>query len=130
MTDYPRLTEMGVLHYQQITRFTVNSLDHTDYLRIFYKRPGGSLLPTSRSYEFPRVQVGGESGSGSDSSAVVMQSNPAFKEAVGELESIMSARESKEGLAEAMRNEVRQLEEDIAMHVECLESLIEKMRSI
>lgn len=130
MTDYPRLAEMGVLHPRQIAYFSVNSIGYDDYLRIVYERPKGSFLPTSRSYRFPRQQVELVSDAGSSKTDVVMESSPEFREAVAELEVIMSTKESKHDLAAMMLDEVRQLEEEFSMHTEYLKDLIEKVRVI
>lgn len=128
MTKFPRLTEMGVLHPQQIAYFSVNSLDYIDHLRIFYDRPKGSFLPTSRSYKFPRVQK--TLSPEADSPDVVMESSQEFRQAVAELESILGIKGSKQDLAAAMLNEIRQLEEEISNHAECLKDLIERIRAI
>lgn len=130
MTDYPRLAEMGVLHPQHIVYFSINSLEYTDHLRIFYERPKGSLLPTSRTYKFPRVQKKLEPGSAVTGPDVVMESNPALREAVAELESLLGVRESKEDLAATVLNELRQLEEDVAIRSDCIKNLVEKMRTL
>ena len=124
MADYPRLIEMGVLHPQQIAHFSVNSLEFTDHLRIFYERPKGSLLPASRTYKFPRVQKQLESG---DTEAV-MASNPALLEAVAELETLIGKRESKDELAATILKELTQLEEDVAIRSDCIKNLVEKLR--
>jgi hypothetical protein len=130
MKDYPRLTEMGVLHPKQIAHYSVSSLDLTDYLRIVYKRPKGSLLPTSRIYEFPRVQKDADADDRADAPEFVMVSCPEFREAVTELQTILSARDSKQDLLEAMQMQVQQLEEEVTMHTETLRHLIEKIRAI
>ena len=56
MRDYPQLTAMGIQNPTEIRSYMVNSIATTDVLRIIYKRKEGSLLPASRSYDFPRVQ--------------------------------------------------------------------------
>lgn len=130
MTEYPRLAEMGVLHPQHIVYFSVNSLEFTDHLRIFYERPKGSLLPTSRTYKFPRVQKKLESGKVAKGSDVVMESNPALREAVAELDALLGVRESKDDLASTMLKELRQLEEDVSIRTDCVKNLVEKMRAL
>ena len=129
MTDYPRLTEMGVLHPQQIAYFSVNSLDQTDYLRIVYDRPKGSLLATSRSYKFPRAQNKVETGGDSATPGYVMQSSEEFREAVAELQALLDGKEQKQELAATMLDQLRQLEEEFGMHSEALRALIEKIRA-
>ena len=39
---------MGVTNPEQIAKFSVNSVDYTDFLGIVYDRPKGSLLPGER----------------------------------------------------------------------------------
>jgi hypothetical protein len=130
MKDYPRLTEMGVLHPKQIAYFSVSSLEQTDYLRIVYDRPIGSFLPTSRIYEFPRVQKDSGSGADADAPEFVMVSCPEFREAVAELEKILNVREDKQDLVETMQKQVQQLEDEVSMHAEQLKHLIEKIGTI
>lgn len=124
MAEYPRLKEMGVNHPQHIVHFSVNSLEFTDHLRLFYERPKGSLLPASRTYKFPRVQKPLKSGD----TETVMASNPALLEAVAELETLLGKRESKAELATTILKELNQLEEDVAIRIDCVRNLVEKMR--
>ena len=130
MEDYPRLTEMGVLHPQQIADFSINALDHIDYLRIVYDRPKGSLLATSRSYKFPREQKEIEGDNGSTTTRYVMESSSEFREAVAELRALLDGKEDKQELAATMLDQLHQLEEEFCMHAEALKALIEKVRAI
>lgn len=121
---------MGVLHPQQIARFSVNSIDYTDFLRIVYDRPANSSLPVSRTYRFPRVQKTAELGSETPQPEVVMESSPALLEALEELRELVAARESKLGIAATMLDELRCLEEDMASHSESLKELINRITEI
>ena len=127
MPDYPRLTEMGIARPLEIAHFAVNSIDHTDFLRIVYNRSQGSLLPASRSYRFPRVQKKVGSRDDGTGDRFVMESSPEFREAVGELEKLLSIRESKNEIADEMLDALRQLQEEVAMHGEYLKMLIRKI---
>ncbi len=124
MSDYPRLTEMGVESFEQIAGFTVNSLDYTDFLRIDYDRPTDSFLPVRRTYEFPRTQKTATSGSGE---AVVMESNACLREALLELKSIVGARESKKGVAACILEEVQRIEDETAAHCARIRELVAKL---
>ena len=121
---------MGVLHPQQIVRFSVNSIDYTDFLRIVYERPTGSLLPVGRTYRFPRVQKTAESGAENTGPEVVMASSPALLEVLEELQELVAARDSKLDIAAAMLDELRGLEEDIASHSESLRKLANRIKEI
>ncbi len=130
MSDYPRLAAMGVEHPEHIAYFSVSALDQVDHLRIVYERPKGSFLPTIRSYRFPRVQKSAAKTGSSSGSDFVMERCPEFREAVTELEKVMSLRETKQDLTASMLAQLQQLEEDIAMHTDYLKTLIEKVRSM
>ncbi len=127
MPDYPRLKEMGIVRPLEIAHFSVNSIDHTDFLRIVYNRSEGSLLPASRSYRFPRIQkqLGRRVEAGGEQ--IVMESSPEFREALDELETLLSVREHKTEIAEEMLDALRQLQEEVAMHGEYLKILINKI---
>ena len=125
MSRYPRLTEMGVHHPEQICRYSVSSIGYTDALRITYMRPKGSFLPVSRSYMFPRVQ---KSMPGKSDTEAVMESNPGLREAVAELKSIIDAREHADGIAAAIIEEIDSLEHDIAMRSAYLKELAARLK--
>ena len=129
MKDYPRLTEMGVLHPGQIDRYSVNSIDYTDVLRIVYRRPRGSVLPESRTYKFPRVQRSRSLRSGDTKAEVVMESDPCLREALEELADIMAERKEEKDVATALLDEVRHLEDEVAARVEALREQITKLQA-
>ena len=124
MKEYPRLSEMGVLHPQHIAQYSVSSIDYVDYLRIVYDRPKGSLLPVTRTYQFPRVQK--KLGAGGDAKAtdVVMESCPEFLEAIDELKKICTERTSKQDISVQMLDELNRLEEEFALRSARLKALI------
>ena len=125
MSDYPRLAEMGVASFDQIAAYTVNSLDLKDFLRIDFDRPEGSFLPCTRTYDFPRVQKKAPGKDGGD--AVVMETNPALREALAELKKIVGARESKKGSAACILEELQRLEDETSAHAARIRDLIEKL---
>ncbi|MGB5621165.1 MAG: DUF3461 family protein [Gammaproteobacteria bacterium] len=130
MKTYPRLTEMGVLHPQQISNFSVNSIAYTDVLRIVYRRPKGSILPLTRTYKFPRVQKAAEIGVKKRKVKTVMESDPALREAVEELQDLMESKQQKQEVADSILEEIRLLEEDIALRAEYLRELVSKIKAV
>jgi len=128
METYPNLTEMGVIHPRQIEKFSVSSLAYTDVLRLIYKRPKGSILPESKTFKFPRVQkrvtVEGKPGRAED----VMESNPAFLAVLAELRDITDSKRKKENTASAIIEELRLLEEDIAMRSDYIRQLANSIK--
>ena len=129
MKSYPHLTEMGVSNPQQIESFSVNSIAYTDVLRIVYERPKGSLLPSSKTYKFPRIQKSvkkeGDPGQGD----VVMVSDPALQSAREELQQIIEAKEQDQDIAAAILEELRLLEEDIALRSDYIKALAGKIKN-
>ena len=128
MPDYPRLKEMGIVRPLEIAYFSVNSIDHTDFLRIVYDRSPGSLLPASRSYRFPRIQRKLAAEADATGDRFAMESSTEFREAIDELEKLLSIKEHKSEIAEEMLDALRQLQEEVAMHGEYLKVLIKKIQ--
>ncbi len=116
---------MGVEHPQHIDSFSVNSIGYTDVLRIVYERPKGSLLPASKTFKFPRIQQTAKN-QGKDQAEVTMKSDPVFRSAVGELQDILAAKQKDQDVASAIVEELRLLEEDIALRSQYIKSLLEK----
>ena len=127
MSDYPRLTDMGIVSFDQIIGYTVNSLDLKDFLRIDFERPEGSFLPCSRTYDFPRVQKKAAVKSEDSNEAVVMETNPALREALEELKIIIGVREEKRGIAECILEELQRLEDETRSHSARLREMIERL---
>ena len=127
MSDYPKLTEMGVQHPEEIEKFAVYTVGHTDVLRIIYDRKKGSLLPVSRRYKFPQVKESVLVDSGTRQTETLYKSTPAFREALHELEQLKLAREQGQDLAAMIREEIKHLEEDIALRTQYIHSLVDKL---
>lgn len=128
-SPYPTLTEMGVESPKQIARYHISSLNYVDVLRIAYERPKDSMLPSSRTYKFPRVQET-VSGAGKSEGSVAMKTHPKLRAALEELDSILKAKTSKESIANEILEEIALLEEDIAMRTECLKVLVSKIPAV
>ena len=126
MKNYPQLSTMGVTSTQHIDKYAVNSIGYMDVLRIVYARPKGSMLPTSRIYKFSRVQreITGDDGK----TEVVMETNPALRAALDELQDILAAKVSTQDVASAILEELRLLEEDIALRNESIRVLVGRIK--
>ena len=127
MSDYPKLTEMGVKNPDEIEKFAVYTVGHTDILRIIYDRKKGSLLPVSRRYKFPQVKKSVLVDSGTRQTEIVYESLPAFREALHELEQLKLARSKGQDLKALLTEEIRHLEEDIALRTQYIQTLIDKL---
>ena len=127
MSDYPRLTEMGIQHPEQIEKFAVYTVGRTDILRIIYDRKKGSLLPVSRRYKFAQIKKSVLVDSGTRQTETMFESAPAFREALHELEQLKLVREKGDDLATMIRLEFQHLEEDIALRSQYIKSLLDKL---
>jgi hypothetical protein len=127
MSNYPHLTEMGILNPQEIEKFAIYSTDKLDVLRIIYERKKGSLLPVSKNYKFPRVKKSHLVDSGTRDTAVVFESTEAFRSALHELEALKVNKSKGEDLAALILAEIQFLEEDIALRTEYIKSLVGKI---
>ena len=128
MKKYPRLEEMGVNNPQEIEKFLIYTTDNFDILRIIYERKKGSLLPVSKNYKFPRIKKSVLVDSGTRQTEVIFESDPAFREALSELEQLKTARDQGADLSELITEEVRLLEEDVALRIDYIKSLIKKVK--
>ena len=127
MSDYPKLTEMGIQHPEEIEKFAVYVVGKTDVLRIIYDRKKGSLLPVSRRYKFPQLKKSVIVDSGTRQTETVFESTPAFREALHELEQLKLARGKGQDVAAMIRAEIKYLEEDIALRTQYIQSLVDKL---
>ena len=127
MSNYPKLTEMGVRNPQEIEKFGVYTVGTTDILQITYNRKKGSLLPVIRRYKFPQVKESVVVDSGTRQTETLFKSTPAFREALHELEQLSAAQQGGEDIKALLQEEIRLLQEDIALRTDYIKSLIEKM---
>ena len=127
MSDYPKLTEMGIQHPEEIEKFALYTVGRTDILHITYDRKKGSLLPVSRRYKFPQIKKSVLVDSGTRQTETMFESSPAFREALHELEVLKAAREKGLDLAAMIREEFKHLEEDIALRTQYINSLLDNL---
>ena len=127
MSNYPHLTEMGILNPQEIEKFAIYSTDKLDVLRIIYQRKKGSLLPVSKNFKFPRVKKSVLVDSGTRDTAIIFESTDAFRSALHELEALKVNKSKGEDLAALILAEIKLLEEDITLRTEYIKSLVGKI---
>lgn len=130
MKKCPKLNEMGVTHPQHVIKYSVNSIDFTDVLRIVYKRPKGSVLPETKTYKFPRVQKAVVGKNGKPTTEMVMESDPCLRAAVAELKDVLQARKETGTTVDAILEELRLLEEDIDLRSNYIRELLGKIKPV
>ncbi|MEM6512826.1 MAG: DUF3461 family protein [Pseudomonadota bacterium] len=124
MSDYPRLTEMGIQNPQQIVSYAINSMNRIDTLRITYKREKGSLLPTSKSFEFPRIQQTPEPDK---IAGTVLATSPRLKEIRRELESLLKLREKTDCTVKTVKKQIEALENEFDMRLGEIRRMLDEL---
>ena len=127
MSDYPNLANMGIQHPDEISKFAFYTVGNTDILHITYDRKKGSLLAESRRYKFPQIKKSVMVDGGTDSAQMVFESAPAFRDALHELEQLKKVREQGSDQKAVIREEIKNLEEEIAWRLEYISKLTEKL---
>ena len=127
MSKYPKLSEMGIQHPEEIEKFTVYTVGKTDVLQISYSRKKGSLLPIIRRYKFPQVKESVMVDSGTRKTEVLFKSTPAFREALHELEQLKIAKAEGLDLKAMIKDEIRLLQEDIALRTQYIDRLLDQL---
>ena len=126
MPEYKTLREMKVKRPDQIDRYSVQSVDNTDVLRIVYKRKKGSFLPESKRFRFPRIKKTSLADGGRRKIDVRWEVSPFLQKAVSELDHILDTEISEKRRREIILDELRLLQEDAAHRIDYIRSLIEE----
>ena len=124
---YPTLTMMGVTSLQEIERYSLQTTNDIDVLRIKYKRTKGSLLPASKKYRFGRSENTFVSDSGSSTIENIQEVSPALLAAIAELDTIVEEKLSTKERIEVIMEEFKQLEEETITRVQYLRSLVKEL---
>ncbi|MDA8002605.1 MAG: DUF3461 family protein [Alphaproteobacteria bacterium] len=124
---YPTLTEMGINNPGEIERFSLNTINNTDILRIVYKRKKGSLLPASKRFRFGRASRSVIADSGTRKTEIIHEISPFVQKAVAELEQLLAAKKKGKVQASLVKEELQRLHEDVASRVKYIESLLDEM---
>ena len=127
MSEFQALTAMGVKHPEHIARYALYMVDNTDILRITFDRKKGSILPTSVNFRFPRIKKPALVDSGTRRTEMVYESSLEFRNAVAELDRLMEAKKSSEDLEELIEHEVHALEEEVALRIAGIKSLVKRI---
>lgn len=127
MSTFPTLTEMGINNPGEIERYSLNTTNNIDVLRIVYKRQKGSLLPTSKRFEFGRASKTVVADSGTQKTEILHVISPFLQKAMKELDSIISAKKSTIEQATLVKQELQRLHQDMASRLVYIESLIDEL---
>ncbi len=127
MPKYNTLGEMKITSPLEIERYSVQTVDHTDVLRVVYKRKKGSFLPESKHFRFPRIKKTSMEDSGTRKVDIRWEVSPFLQRAVSELDQILSEKISQEKRREIIMDELKRLEQDAHMRIVYIRGLIEEL---
>lgn len=86
--SYPALKNLGINRPLEISGYTLSTHQDVDTLRIKYNRQKGSLLPTTKRFQFPRRPMPGMPVVPGE--AVMTEISPALEDALAELSQLLS----------------------------------------
>ncbi len=131
MPEYKTLKEMKINMPTQIDRYSVQTVEHpdehTDVLRVVYKRKKGSLLPESKRFRFPRIKKTSLEDGGTRKMNMRWEVSPFLQKAISELDQVISTKLSKKENIKLILEEMKRLEEDAAHRIDYIRSLVESI---
>ncbi len=127
MSKYPTLSEMGINNPGEIERYSLNTTNNIDVLRVVYKRKKGSFLPASKRFEFGRSKKSIVADSGTEKTEMLHVISPFLQDAISELDGIINAKKSNIEYAQLVKQELQHLHKDMASRLVYIESLIDEM---
>lgn len=126
---YPTLTQMGITNPQQIASYNLVTVEPTkDVLRIKYKRPAGSLLPVTRSYEFSRVPRASDPNATFGHEMTIYEIAPILDAALLELDSITRVHRDTDDRVSDVLEQLNHLEQMASAELKSIRAKIEEIR--
>lgn len=122
--NYPSLQDMGITNPEEITRYSLQTLNNIDILRIVYKRQKGSLFPSSKKFKFPRTKRLLTNDHGDSETSEI---SPFLSKVIDELHKIVELKHTAEEQKEIILDEIKRLEEEVHSRVSYIQSLVNKL---
>ena len=127
MAEFKSLRQLGINNPDEIDRYSLQTVNNVDILRVVYRRKKGSLLPDSKKFRFART----EKIRGADPDArgtwIDYEVSPFIRDVMAELDQIVRAKHDREHKLEVIREELARLEEENTHRVAYIRSLIESL---
>lgn len=123
---YPALTEMGITNPEEIERYSLQTVNNVDVLRIIFKRKKGGFLASSRKYRFGRSQKMVVSDGGSNKTELVHEISPFVIKATDELRQIVKGQHNRGDQIALIMEEINRLEEETHSRIAYLKTLVSK----
>ena len=124
MASYPALTEMGITNFQDIERYSLQTNNNVDVLRIVYKRKKGEFLHSSKKFRFGRAQKMVITDAGQNKTAVVHEISPFVIKVTDELRSLVKTKHTREERMAIITEELKRLEEETNTRISYIRKLV------
>ena len=126
MASYPALTEMGISNPQDIERYSLQTNNNVDVLRIVYKRKKGELLHSSKKFRFGRAQKMVVTDAGQNKTAVVHEISPFVIKVTDELRGLVKTKHSRDEQMAIINEELNRLTEETNTRIAYIKALVAK----
>ncbi len=123
--SYPALQNLGINRPHEISGYTLSTHNDIDTLRIKYNRQKGSLLPTTKRFQFPRRPMAGVPIAPGE--PVMTEISPALESALEELSRLLSKNTSIADKKVELLSEIDEFESYIKTRLAEFRSEIEQL---
>ena len=127
MAKYPNLEALGVTDPEDIDRYSLQTVNNVDVLRIVYRRQKGEILSESKKFRFGRAERYLRAEGGSQTPEVVHEVSAVVSRLMEELDQIVAAKHSREHRLEVIEEELRRLEEENNHRIAYIRKLIAEL---
>lgn len=127
MADYPTLHEMGISSPETIDRYSLQTINNMDILRIVYKKHKGSILPDSKRFRFPRTEKLSPGDGKGRENQFYYEVSPVVHKAMAELDKIVQAKRERSHQLELIKEEIQRLQEEASTRIDYISSLVAEL---
>lgn len=127
--EYPTLKQLDITRPNEISSYTLSTSGNIDTLRVRYTRKKGSLLPTSKRFQFSRHPMKGMNDENKPAQSVITEVSPVLTQVLLELETLLSAKRNTKNKKEQLLKEISDFEKDLDDFYGLIQSQLANFRS-
>lgn len=124
---YPHLEAIGVTEAQNVEHYRLRMEKDSDVLKIYYRKPKGSVFARSQKFIYPRQQTQIRVDDNTGNYHFNTEISPALRLVVEELDAICDAKADSKSEKEEILNELKYLEQIVSKRVTELEYRIKHL---
>lgn len=111
--EYPTLKKLDITRPHEISSYTLSTSGNIDTLRVRYTRKKGSLLPTSKRFQFSRTPMKGMNDENEPTQSIITEVSPVLTQVLLELETLLSTKITTQNKKEQLLKEINNFEKDV-----------------